>query len=194
MPSILSHPAIPIALACVAGQKKISPSLLAAGIFASALPDIDVIGFKFGVPYDHLFGHRGFFHSLLFSLLCASLGILVSRKFGARPIVTFFFLFFSMASHGLLDAATNGGLGIAFFSPFSNHRYFFPWHPIAVVSLSATRFFTLQFKSVMLSEAKWVWLPCISVGSIGLMARRLRGGKPSDIMSRPTSGHARGES
>jgi inner membrane protein len=30
-----------------------------------------------------------------------------------------------MASHGVLDALTNGGHGIAFFSPFLNERYFF---------------------------------------------------------------------
>jgi hypothetical protein len=25
---------------------------------------------------------------------------------------------------------TNGGLGVAFFSPFDNGRYFLPWRPI----------------------------------------------------------------
>jgi inner membrane protein len=31
---------------------------------------------------------------------------------------------------------TDGGLGIAFFAPFSNARYFFPWRPIPVAPLS----------------------------------------------------------
>jgi hypothetical protein len=35
-------------------------------------------------------------------------------------------LFLATAGHGLLDAMTNGGLGLAFFSPFDNHRYFLP--------------------------------------------------------------------
>jgi hypothetical protein len=33
---------------------------------------------------------------------------------------------FVTASHGMLDAMTDGGLGVAFFAPFDNARYFFP--------------------------------------------------------------------
>ena len=33
------------------------------GIACSIIPDADVITFSLGFPYDHLFGHRGFFHS-----------------------------------------------------------------------------------------------------------------------------------
>jgi len=34
----------------------------------------------------------------------------------------FAYLFLATASHGVLDAMTNGGLGVAFFSPFDNRR------------------------------------------------------------------------
>ena len=37
------------------------------------------------------------------------------------------YLFLSTASHGVLDALTDGGLGVAFFSPFDQTRYFFPF-------------------------------------------------------------------
>ncbi|MHC4444672.1 MAG: hypothetical protein ACYTF1_17650 [Planctomycetota bacterium] len=36
------------------------------------------------------------------------------------------------ASHGLLYALTDGGLGIALLSPFDTTRYFFGWIPIQV--------------------------------------------------------------
>ena len=39
------------------------------------------------------------------------------------PVWMYFFL--STVLHGLLDALTNGGDGIAFFSPFSNERFSF---------------------------------------------------------------------
>ena len=42
--------------------------------FSAVLPliaDWDVIGMWLGVPYGHFFGHRGFFHSILFALLLA---------------------------------------------------------------------------------------------------------------------------
>ena len=41
--------------------------------------------------------------------------------------------FFASGVHGLLDAMTDGGLGVAFFSPFDNRRYFLPWTPIRVI-------------------------------------------------------------
>nr|HRC76832.1 rhodanese-like domain-containing protein [Kouleothrix sp.] len=37
---------------------------------------------------------------------------------------------FSDDVHGVLDAMTDGGLGVAFFAPFSATRYFFPFRPI----------------------------------------------------------------
>ena len=54
-------------------------------------------------------------------------------------VATFAFLFLCTMSHALLDALTDGGLGVAFFSPFSNERYFFPWTPIRV-----SRFFSAR--------------------------------------------------
>src|SRR5262245_62425304 len=37
-----------------------------------------------------------------------------------------------LASHGLLDTLTDGGLGAALFWPFDLTRYFAPWRPIPV--------------------------------------------------------------
>jgi inner membrane protein len=92
----------------------------------SVLPDLDVLGFRAGIPYQHLFGHRGFMHSLCFALLVAAIGTPLARSLGSSPGLTFAVLFVSIASHGVLDALTTGGLGVAFFSPFSNRRYFLP--------------------------------------------------------------------
>ena len=88
---------------------------------------------------------------------------------------SFFFLvlFLSTVSHGLLDAVTDGGLGIAFFSPISNHRYFFPWHPIAVSPLSIDRFLSGRGISVLKSELIWIWFPFLSLGILGILSRWL---------------------
>ena len=102
-------------------------------VAGSMLPDIDSIGFFLGVPYRSFWGHRGFTHSLLFALIVAVLGVLwiEGGKFrNAWKLGLLFFL--AVASHGLLDAMTNGGLGVAFFSPFDLHRYFLPSRPILV--------------------------------------------------------------
>jgi len=59
---------------------------------------------------------------------------------GRFPMCMYFFL--ATASHGLLDAMTDGGLGVAFFVPFDKHRYFLPWTPIRVSPIGVGRFFT----------------------------------------------------
>jgi inner membrane protein len=66
---------------------------------------------------------------------------------------------------------TTGGLGVAFFSPFSNERYFLPWRPIRVSPLSAG-FFSARGLAVLASELKWVWLPLTGVWVAGRLRRR----------------------
>jgi inner membrane protein len=44
------------------------------------------------------------------------------------------------ASHGILDAMTDGGLGVAFFSPFDDTRCFFPFRPIKVSPIGLSFF------------------------------------------------------
>ena len=78
------------------------------------------------------------------------------------------YLFLCMGSHGVLDALTNGGHGIAFFAPFTNERYFFPSTPIEVSTLNIRRFFEGQGISVIKSEFLWVWLPCSIICIVSL--------------------------
>ena len=42
-----------------------------------------------------------------------------------------------VASHGLLDALTDGGLGAALLWPFSDERFFAPWRPLPVAPIGA---------------------------------------------------------
>jgi inner membrane protein len=53
---------------------------------------------------------------------------------------------------------TDGGLGVAFFAPFHNERYFFPWRPIAISPIGMG-FFSERGLEVIISELRWVWLP-----------------------------------
>ena len=132
------------------------------GALCSVLPDLDVIGFHFGIRYGDFWGHRGFTHSLFFAALVAgaATGIMFRRdpsSLGRFSTWTYFFL--AAASHGLLDAMTDGGLGVAFFAPFDNHRYFLPWTPIRVSPIGIGRFFTARSLAVVQTELLWIWLP-----------------------------------
>ena len=52
MCSVLTHPVVPIALAPLLPQGALSPPLLLVGAACSVIPDLDVIGIKFGL-YAH---------------------------------------------------------------------------------------------------------------------------------------------
>lgn len=176
MPTVLSHPAVPLALGLGLGSKAIPKPFLAAGALAAILPDLDVIGFRLGIPYGAGLGHRGFSHSVFLALGFALLGGLAFRIAKHRFGTAFSFLFFSMLSHGLLDAFTTGGKGIALLWPFTLQRFFAPWQVIEVSPLSLSRFLSGSGAAVMVSELIWVWFPMIAL-ALGLKC--LRDSKPA---------------
>jgi len=171
--SVITHPAVPLALAVALGSGRVPPALTAAACAASILPDVDSFGFWAGVPYRDLFGHRGFTHSLFFAALVAAAASCFARHVGASWRFTFLFVFVSAASHGLLDALTTGGLGVAFFSPFSNRRYFLPWRVIVVSPIGVGAFLSSWGLRVLRSELIWVWLPCAMFAGAGRAFRAL---------------------
>ena len=58
---------------------------------------------------------------------------------------------------------TNGGLGVAFFSPFDTTRYFFPVRPVLVSPIGVSEFFNAYGVRVLISEAVWIWLPSLAL-------------------------------
>jgi inner membrane protein len=171
--SALSHPAVPLAIAAAAGRDAVPPRLALAACAASVLPDADALGYWAGVPYDAPLGHRGFTHSLVFAVLLASCGAGLARRLGASRRTAFVVVLLSAASHGLLDALTTGGMGVAFFSPFSNERYFFPWRVIAVSPIGVARFFSDRGLRILRSELEWIWAPCAALAAAGIGLRRI---------------------
>ncbi|UTA47264.1 metal-dependent hydrolase [Simiduia sp. 21SJ11W-1] len=179
MASIISHIAVPICARLLGGPTQVPRRLFLLALLASILPDADVIAFKFGIPYASDYGHRGFTHSIAFALVLAAVCAACFRALQARPAVIFSVIFVSCLSHALLDALTNGGLGVALFWPLDSARIFLPWVPIEVSPIGVTRFFTERGLLVLWSEAKIIWLPCALTVAIGLwLKRRVRKGGP----------------
>src|SRR6185369_2088213 len=161
MASAFTHAAA--ALAIGTAFRRVGPParFWIVGAACAALSDLDAIGYQLGVPYDSVFGHRGITHSILFAALLAAAALLLFRddRWRDERRALWLFLFLATVSHGILDAMTSGGLGVAFFAPFDDSRYFFPWRPIEVSPLSIRRFFTARGLSIMSSELVWVWAP-----------------------------------
>jgi inner membrane protein len=172
MPTILTHPVVPLALALGLGSGIVSKRLLAAGVFVSVLPDLDVAAFRLGIPYAADFGHRGFSHSVLFAAFVAIIGASMFTYLHSSFRRSFLFLFVAAVSHGVLDAFTNGGLGIAFLWPWYNERFFAPAQVIEVAPISISRFFSQKSISVLWSEFIWVWLPLMSLAITVAIFRR----------------------
>jgi inner membrane protein len=191
MPTILTHPAVPLAMAMGLGRGAISGRLLAAGIAASALPDLDVIAFLLGIPYAAEFGHRGFSHSLFFALVVGLIGIGLAPLLKSTRWRTFLFLALATASHGILDAFTNGGLGIALLWPFSGERFFAPIQPIEVAPIGISHFLSQRGLTVLWSEFCWVWLPLCGASALAVLYRRYSatisrvGVKQQEVLSEP---------
>lgn len=160
MPSIISHAvgAFWVNKAFFDRKNTIKISILVC--ISAMIPDADFIGYKLGIPYNSLFGHRGFTHSIFFAILWSLIVYYFSfRKKIGSFWVYFLIIFIATLSHGLLDGCTSGGEGVAFFSPFSNHRYFFPFREIRVSPLGVKSFFSERGIVIMLSEIKYIWIP-----------------------------------
>ena len=162
MASVVSHAVATLGIGATFYRAGTPNSAWVAGAICSVIPDLDVIGFRFGIRYGDFWGHRGFTHSVLFAAFLASVALLAAFH-NAGPGLSRFalwsYLFLATASHGFLDAMTDGGLGVAFFSPFNNSRYFFPWTPIHVSPIGLTRFFSHRGLEVLQSELLVIWLP-----------------------------------
>lgn len=176
MASLFSHAVAAAALGQAAsGSQRSDWRFWYLAVLCAACPDADVAGFAFGIGYGDLWGHRGMTHSLLFAAIVGTLAAMRLRPGwnwrGARVAAL---LAAITASHGVLDAMTNGGLGVAFFSPFDRARYFFPWTPVEVSPIGASRFFSERGLAVLESEIVWIWVPALALAVLLRVSRRSR--------------------
>ncbi|MHB8876309.1 MAG: metal-dependent hydrolase [Myxococcaceae bacterium] len=127
-----------VAIGLAAGRlhsPRTSAAAMAAFSALSLLPDADVVAFKLGIPYSAPFGHRGAAHSLVAALLVGAIIAAGCRFLGRPALKTGLMALAVVASHGLLDAFTDGGLGIALGWPLTNARTFAAWTPIPVAPI-----------------------------------------------------------
>ena len=113
--------------------KKIGNKALLFGAIGGTIPDLDVLvgGWLYGNEIDAMLFHRGFMHSILFSVIAALLlGWLIHKlynsgqRLGSTTQKDWTSLFFwSLFTHPILDCFTPYGTQL--FAPFSNYRVAF---------------------------------------------------------------------
>lgn len=163
MATVFSHALVGAAIVSLFPEKYRCKKSYGIAALTAVVPDFDYLGFIQRIPYDSLWGHRGMTHSIVFALLLATFFAFLLREKNEKTYLGFFILLFlTTISHALLDACTNGGLGVAFYSPYNTFRYFFPWRPIQV-SPMGIGFFSERGLMVLLSEFYWIVLPCLMI-------------------------------
>ncbi len=186
MASAFAHVTIPLAVCIVTSNltRSYKPSeretkqginwrLFALGAIVSVLPDADVLAFALGIPYESPFGHRGFTHSIAFALVIGVLCLPLKSVIRASALAVFSISFISCISHALLDALTNGGLGVAIMWPFDDQRWFLPFRPIQVSPIGVQAFFSERGLRVIMSEIVWVFLPVLLLISFSWLYKRV---------------------
>jgi inner membrane protein len=176
LPTIITHSVFAVAGGDAFSIIDVPRRFWLLSVVCSVFPDADVIGFAFGIPYDHFFGHRGFFHSPFFGLLLGIFFVTVffrnEKRFSKRWWLYILYFFLLSSSHGILDACTDGGLGIALLSPFDNTRYFFPWRPIMVSPIGIKAFLSKWGLMVIYREIVLIWLPLMTIVIISRLIRK----------------------
>lgn len=182
MPSALCHFAVgatlamPIASLPVMRKAVKTPGLMFTAGLLAVLPDLDTVFFGV-IPYAHFFGHRGFFHSpffgLMLSLLLSLLFFLVFRSVDVRVSAGCGAAFaLALASHGLLDAMTDAGLGVMLLYPFSEERVFLPWQPFYTPPIKISNLSVDKIGLILYSELPVVFICLAIAGSIKFAMQR----------------------
>jgi inner membrane protein len=180
MPTVFSHAVVGLAMAAAAHPPAARTRLAVAAAVCAVVPDLDVVTLSMGVRWGHVLGHRGLSHSLPFAAVLAALVVALAFRGRARGrgyLRLWLVLFAATASHGILDAMTDGGIGVAFLAPLDRTRYFLPWRPLPVSPIGIGRFFGPRGLDIMRAELILIWIPTavVLLTVFGLRWRRRRG-------------------
>ena len=177
MPTVITHALLGAGAGATWLPRHVPRRFWVLSIILPVLPDADVLAFAFGLPYDHFFGHRGFFHSIPFAFVLSLIVVLLFFRSERLRTVRWWgllaYFFVITASHGVLDAFTSGGEGIALLSPFDDTRFFFGYRPIEVSPIGVRAFFSEWGMRVIVSEMLWLWLPAGLVLAVAATVRRV---------------------
>lgn len=180
MATIYTHALVGLGLAKVLTSRRKPILFWVLAGFLPMVPDFDVFSYS---AYGSVMGHRGFTHSLCFAL---GTGFLIAgltyRHFKMKFWLLCGLFFLITASHGILDAFTNGGFGIPLLWPFDERRYG-PYGPINVADI-AFEFPDPRTSRAVRTELLYVWLPTmVLVGLVATYRRFRHSGGPAGSCS-----------
>jgi len=182
MATLYTHAAAGLGLGAVFMPRRMPVLFWALAAFLPIVPDFDAFSMA---PYGSMQGHRGYTHSLCFALVVGFVAALATFWYFKAPFWPLFGLFFLItASHGILDALTNGGYGIPLFWPFDERR-FGPYGPIQVTDIGFEWPDPRASRSVR-TELLYVWLPMVLLVGTVMGGRRFLRRRPPGVQGKST--------
>jgi inner membrane protein len=178
MPSIVAHAVAGAALAtAVFSPRAVLRRVWVTAAVVAMLPDVDAVGRPFGnLAIEALFGgHRGFTHSVVFAVVVSAIvawGFFRTPQWMGLHRRLWVAFALAIASHGVFDALSTIGNGVAFWAPFSWAPYEFRWQPLGEIGprpRGPERAF-----DIVANEFLWVGLPALIVLAIARFTRRSR--------------------
>lgn len=183
MPSLLGHAVAGLALNATLAGDRPPRRTWGLAVACALAPDLDWFTAFLHLPMRHALTHRGATHSLLAAGLIASLAMLLGlRPHWRRPRI-WLCMFAAAFSHGLLDACTLGGVGVAAFHPFSPARYVCLWQPIRVSPIPMSAGLMARFLAALWTEAVWIGLPALFLTTASRAARMRLAGRWGQVAS-----------
>jgi len=123
----------------------------------AVLPDIDFFGWPVA--------HRSLTHSLAFAIAAAAAATFLffhDPQWSRQRARIALALGLAALSHGFLDALSTYSYGVAFFAPFSQQRYRFPWTPLGTP--------TGSLAGQLVQEALVLFLPAVLLAWLAFKA------------------------
>ena len=113
MASAFSHAIAALSLGTCFYRPQTPKRVWIAGAVFAVIPDLDAIGFRFGIHYSDFWGHRGFTHSLFFAVLLAAVAAATLYRRGKTGIGrNALFAYFFLASDGTVRVVEANNSGI----------------------------------------------------------------------------------
>ena len=163
MPSLLGHAVAGLAITSACSDGRLPRRTWPLAAVCAVAPDLDWFVSLANVHRGHFLNHRGVAHSLTAALVLAGAAFVLGFRPERRRHRVWLCLALAALSHGLLDACTSGGVGVALFAPFSDTRWACLWQPGWVAPLPLNPEHTNTFLASLWSEAFWIGLPALVV-------------------------------
>lgn len=174
MPSLPGHAFAGLAITALFHRDRLPRRTWALAAACAVAPDLDWFVSLGGLHRGHFLNHRGVSHSLFVALGLATLAFLAGYRKELRRFAVWLCLAVAALSHGLLDACTSGGVGVALFMPFSDTRWACVWQPGSVAPLPFWREMVPGFLGSLAWECVWIGAPALGVLAVARLGRQVR--------------------